>query len=64
MFVKESFRKQKVGTKLLKECMAALKTEGIHKAALLVFKYNKVGSRFWEKQGFVVREDVDIGIWN
>ena len=31
MFVKEPFRKQKVGTKLLEECLAALKKEGIHK---------------------------------
>ena len=35
MFVKEPFRKQKVGT------------------------YNEAGSRCWEKQGFVVREDID-----
>lgn len=59
MFVKEPFRKQKVGTKLLEECLEALKKEGIHKVALLVFKYNEAGSRFWEKQGFVVREDID-----
>ena len=46
MFVKESFRKQKVGTKLLEECLEALKKEGIHKVVLLVFKYNEAGSRF------------------
>ena len=59
MFVDEPFRKQKIGTKLLEKSLKALKEEGINKAALLVFKYNEAGGRFWEKQGFFVREDVD-----
>lgn len=59
MFVDEPFRKQKIGTKLLEKSLAALKEEGINKVALLVFKYNEAGGRFWEDQGFFVREDVD-----
>ena len=41
-----------------RNCLDALMTEGINKAALLVFSRNEVGSAFWEKQEFTIREDV------
>ena len=56
--VRDSYRRQGVGTKLVNLCTDAMKKEGIHKAALLVFKRNQDGNAFWEKQGFSVREDV------
>ena len=58
MSVAEEYRGQKIATGLLRECLAALKAEGIHKVALLVFHRNEAGNAFWESQGFVVREDV------
>ena len=58
MAVAEACRRQGVGTALLARCLDAIKKEGIHKVALLVFKYNKAGNAFWERQGFTVREDV------
>lgn len=58
MAVAEPCRRMGVGTALLDRCLDALKKEGIHKVALLVFKYNAAGNAFWEKQGFTVREDV------
>ena len=36
----------------------ALKAEGIHKGALVVFDRNEKGNAFWEKMGFTVREDL------
>ena len=32
--------------------------EGIKKVALVVFSTNEIGNEFWEKRGFVVREDL------
>ena len=58
MSVAENYRKQGIGTQLMSYCEAALKREGINKAALLVFNRNEAGNAFWEKQGFTVREDV------
>ena len=56
--VSESCRGQGIGTALLNRCLEALKTEGIHKVALLVFRRNEIGNAFWEKNGFTVREDI------
>ena len=58
MCVNENFRKQGIGTQLVERCLSALKEEGINKAALLVFNKNQVGNAFWDKQQFVIREDV------
>lgn len=58
MSVAEDYRRNGVATKLLENCLAALKTEGINKVALLVFNRNEVGNAFWERQGFTIREDV------
>ena len=38
--------------------MAALKEEGIHKVALVVFADNEKGNAFWEKRGFSARADL------
>lgn len=58
MSVAQDYRGKRIGTGLLQKCLAALKEEGIHKVALLVFHRNEVGNAFWESQGFTVREDV------
>ena len=58
MSVGEAFRRQGVGSRLVARSLAALKGEGIHKVALLVFNRNEAGNAFWEKQGFEKREDV------
>ena len=56
--VSEKCRGQGIGTALLNRCLEALKDEGIHKVALLVFRRNEIGNAFWEKNGFTVRNDV------
>ena len=57
--VRESYRHQGLGRKLVDTCLEALKKEGISKVALLVFKYNEAGNGFWEACGFTVREDLN-----
>ena len=50
---------QGIGAALAEKCLEALRAEGIHKVALLVFRYNDAGNAFWEKQGFTVRGDLN-----
>lgn len=56
--VSPQYRRQGIGGSLVDTAMQALKQCGIHKAALVVFDRNENGNRFWEKQGFTVREDL------
>ena len=48
-----------IGAALVSAAMAALKREGINKAALVVFGGNMKGNAFWEKQGFIIRHDLN-----
>ena len=56
--VRESARRQGIGSKLVEAALGALHAEGIRKVALVVFKRNEKGNAFWEKQGFTQREDL------
>jgi ribosomal protein S18 acetylase RimI-like enzyme len=56
--VKVSSRNRGVGTALLKAAMGALKAERINKVSLVVFSKNQIGNHFWEKQGFITRNDL------
>ncbi len=47
-----------IGRRLVERAMAALEAEGIHKAALVAFKQNEAGNGFWERIGFMEREDL------
>ena len=47
-----------VGRALVEAALDALKAEGIHKVALVVFDRNEKGNAFWEKLGFTTREDL------
>ena len=59
MSVTENHRKKGIGSSLVEKCLESFKNEKISKVALLVFKYNETGNAFWEKQGFILREDVN-----
>ena len=51
-------RHKGIATKLVDSALAALKSLGINKTALVVFSRNKDGNAFWEKYGFTPREDL------
>ena len=59
MSVAENHRKKGIGSALVEKCLESFKNEKISKVALLVFKYNENGNSFWEKQGFILREDIN-----
>jgi ribosomal protein S18 acetylase RimI-like enzyme len=56
--VEVSERKKGIGRKLVDRALDALKREGIHKVAFVVFKTNEIGNAFWERIGFEERKDL------
>ena len=56
--VSPDHRRQGIGSALVKSALAALKQEGTTKVALVVFSKNADGNAFWERHGFVRREDL------
>ncbi len=56
--VREDYRNRGIGKQLVKCVMQALDEEGIQKVALVAFSGNKSGNAFWEKLGFIRREDL------
>jgi len=53
-----AYRNRGIAKKLVDSALSALETEGISKAALVVFKRNTIGNGFWEHIGFTDREDL------
>lgn len=56
--VHPSYRRRGIARKLVETVLTVLDELKIHKVALVVFKRNTEGNRFWEKLGFSVREDL------
>jgi len=56
--VQPEHRKNGIGKALVLAALDALKKEGIHKAALVVFCENDLGNQFWESVGFKKRNDL------
>ena len=56
--VHPSYRRRGIARKLVETVLIVLDELKIHKVALVVFKRNTEGNRFWEKLGFSVREDL------
>ena len=56
--VHPQYRNQGIAKRLVDCAVAALQSQGINKAALVVFNDNDIGNGFWEKMGFAAREDL------
>ena len=52
------YRKQGIASYLVERALLALDMEGIKKVALVVFSKNEIGNDFWERRGFIAREDL------
>jgi len=55
--VKVSERERGVGNSLLEHAIKALRSEGIAKVYIIVFKNNASGNAFWEKRGFSIPDE-------
>jgi ribosomal protein S18 acetylase RimI-like enzyme len=56
--VREQNRGKGLGKALVQAVEDAMGREGIHKIALVAFKDNEAGNRFWEARGFSPRDDL------
>ena len=52
-------RNKGIGSALVDSALNALRDEGIHKVALVVFERNEAGNAFWEHKGFCTRTDLN-----
>ncbi len=57
--VATSRRRSGIGRALVKSVINAMKDESINKLALVAFKDNDSGNRFWESMGFTQRNDLE-----
>jgi ribosomal protein S18 acetylase RimI-like enzyme len=58
--VHPDYRKQGIGRSLVAKCVTALQMIGIQKCHLFIFGRNIEGIRFWEKIGWIRREDIGV----
>ena len=58
--VEPGYRRRSIGRKLVEKCIAALKSLGINKCHILVFKNNKDAIEFWKQIGWSERYDLII----
>ena len=56
--VHPNYRRRGIARQLVETVLTVLDELKIHKVALVVFKRNTEGNKFWEKLGFSVREDL------
>lgn len=52
------YRNQGIAKKLVNSAIDALEKEGINKVALVAFKKNEIGNKFWRDIGFTDRSDL------
>lgn len=58
--VRQGFRRQGLGRKLVQECLSRLQTAGIQKCHIFIFHNNQNGMKFWKNIGWTLREDLQI----
>lgn len=59
LLVLPEYRRQGIANALVERCVASLEALGIHKCHLDVFKTNTTAARYWQSQGWKLREDID-----
>ncbi|MDZ5436325.1 GNAT family N-acetyltransferase [Pseudomonas fluorescens] len=52
-------RRQGIARALVERCLWSLEQQGIVKCHLDVFKTNEAAARYWQRQGWQLREDID-----
>ena len=59
LWVHPNFRRKGIASRLVAMAEEALRKEGIQKVFGLVFKDNDAANLFWEKQGYMLRTNLD-----
>ncbi len=54
------YRKKGIASRLVANCLAKLKEDGVSKCHLFVFANNQHGMSFWNRIGFHKRNDINI----
>lgn len=52
-------RRQGIGRALVEHCLTGLERQGIHKCHLDVLKSNDTAARYWQGQGWQLRQDIN-----
>ena len=61
--MRKEFQGNQVGSAIIQETAAYLKTLGMTAIQLGIDKGNPQSTHFWKKNGFVVKEEIDRGGW-
>ena len=61
--MRKEFQGNQVGSTIIQETAAYLKTLGMTSIQLGIDKGNPQSTHFWKKNGFVVKEEIDRGDW-
>ena len=61
--MRKEFQGNQVGSAIIQETAAYLKTLGMTAIRLGIDKGNPQSTHFWKKNGFVVKEEIDRGDW-
>jgi ribosomal protein S18 acetylase RimI-like enzyme len=59
LIVEPVFRRQGIASELVEHCLSGLESLGILKCHLDVFKTNEAAARYWQRQGWTLRTDID-----
>ncbi len=55
--VREDKRRHGIGKEMAVSCMRRLQDENINYVSLNAYKNNEVGNKFWNKEGYALRDD-------
>jgi putative acetyltransferase len=58
--VRPEARRQGIGRRLVQECLAGLRRQGIQKCHLFVFRANEEAIAFWQAIGFTGRDELSM----
>ncbi len=59
VLVSPEYRRRGIASTLVERCLSSLAAAGIYKCHLDVFTTNEAAGRYWQKQGWQLRRDID-----
>ncbi len=59
LIVLPEYRRRGIAHELVERCLECLDALGIYKCHLDVMKSNEAAGRYWQEQGWTLREDID-----